>query len=796
MKKLAILLGVPIVGLAGVLVASTASRMRDLPDVVHADGSVTLPNGWEIHPAGRAIALPGDLPLKMTFTDDGKKLIVLTSGWHNQGLVEIDPGTEKVAETLDLGKAFVGMSIDGGQAYVSGGNAKIRTVALAAFSRGSDFGPAATLANFNKPSSPYVTGVLAKGGVVWAADTNSDSIIRFAGDPKAQTATAKVGYRPYDLALSPDGSTLAASNWGDKSVSLLDPTTLQFKAIVAVGAHPNELVYASDGRLFVANSGSNTVSVIKNGKVVEAIRTSLDPRDPVGSTPDALAISPSGKTLYVANADNNDVAVVDISEKASRVVGFIPTGWYPTSLAVSPDGKKLFVGTGKGLGFRANAPAIDPDPRVNYANGSKYDYIGRVLSGNVNVVDLPTQKQLDIYTKEVFADVPKPPTEGIAEITGALHKIKHVVYVIRENRTYDQVFGDISAGNGDPSLVLFGQQVTPNAHGLAKQFVLMDNLYCNGEVSEDGHQWCDAAYATDFTERAWTNSYSGRGEPDADDRLTASPGGYIWDNCRAHGLSYYSYGEFSDFKSTPNAPPVFTGDKGLDGHASAKWATYTGDGGFGRDYQKIDVFLDDLKKGEQGGDWPSFMVMSLGEDHTRGLNPKALTPESSVASNDLALGKMVDAISHSKYWKDTAIFVIEDDAQNGPDHVDAHRTVGLVISPYIRRGFVDGTHYTTSSFVRTMEVILGLPPMSQFDAKATPLYRSFTAQPDFTPYSQEDERIALDLRNPESALGQVSAKLDWHGYDHADPDTLNWLLWKALKHGSPLPAPVRSISAP
>ena len=794
MRKLAVVIGAGALGLGSVLVASGVFHDRDLPNIVRADGSMTLPNGWSIKPAGHAIPLSGDLPLKMCFSQDGKRLIVMTSGFHNQGLTAIDPESEKVVDTIDLGKAYVGMGLDGGNAYVSGGNAKLRIVPVDAFSKAGEFGPSATMNQVSKAASPYVTGVLAKDGVVWAADTNHDQILRFSGDPKAETAKAQVGYRPYALALSPDGATLAVSNWGDQSVSLLDPTTLQSKSVIPVGSHPNELAYAKDGRLFVANSGSNTVSVIKDGKVTESIRTTLDPRDPVGSTPDALAISPSGRTLYVANADNNDVAVVDISGGDSRVVGFIPTGWYPCSLAVSPDGKKLYIGSGKGIGFRANVPAINPSPTINYANGTKYDYIGGVLSGAVSVVDVPTQKQLDAYTKQVKTNVPKPPTQGMEALNETLRNIKHVVYVIRENRTYDQVFGDMREGNGDPSLVLFGENVTPNGHRLAHDFVLYDNLYCNGEVSEDGHQWCDAAYATDFTERAWTNSYSGRGEPDADERLTASPGGYLWDNCRKHGLSFYSYGEDSSFKSTPDSPPVFEGNSGLNGHASLAWASYKGDGGFGRDYQKIDVFVDDLKKGEQSGDWPSFMVMSLGEDHTRGLNPKALSPESSVASNDEALGKMVDAISHSKFWKETAIFVIEDDAQNGPDHVDAHRTVGLVISPYIKRGYVDGTHYTTSSFIRTMEICLGLPPMTQFDKNATPIYRSIAAQPDFSPFTQEDERIALDTRNPEhTTLGALSAKLDWNGYDRADPDTLNYLLWAALKPGQKLPAPVRGF---
>src|SRR5262249_38531736 len=314
-------------------------------------------------------------------------------------------------------------------------------------------------------------------------------------------------------------------------------------------------------------------------KVIETVKTSLDPKDPVGSTPDALALSPDGRRLYVANADNNNVAVVDVADaRESRVLGFIPTGWNPSSMAVSNDGRKLFVGTGKGLRFRGNYPAqvdaslvsVSPNPKT------PYDYIGRVLGGAVSVVDVPDKAQLEAYTRQVRANTPRA-DDLVAQADAALiqkevfSKIKHVVYIIRENRTYDQVFGDLGVGNGDPNLTLFGESVTPNAHQLARQTVVLDNLYCNGEVSEDGHQWCNGAYATDFTERAWPSSYSKRGGPQADERLPASPGGFLGDNCARHGLTYRSYGEFASFTSSPEGAPKFTGDKGLEGHACAEW---------------------------------------------------------------------------------------------------------------------------------------------------------------------------------------------------------------------------------
>jgi YVTN family beta-propeller protein len=565
-----------------------------------------------------------------------------------------------------------------------------------------------------------------------------------------------------------------------------------------VGSHPNEMVWAKDGRLFVANSGSNEVSVISAGSVVETIRTSLDPKAPVGSTPDALALSPDGRKLYVANADNNNVAVVDLSNRAeSRVLGFIPTGWYPTAIAASVDGNQIYVGTGKGMGFRNNYPAVTPYPQKAPDPKTPFDYIGAVLSGHLSIVDVPDARQLSAYTKQAAANVPAPASfvDGAwaAKIQhDVFPKIHHVLYIIRENRTYDQVLGDLGAGNGDPKLTIFGREVTPNAHALATKLVNLDNLYCDGEVSEDGHQWSNAAYATDFNQKAWTNSYSGRNEPQADGRLMESPAGYLWDACARNHLTFRTYGEMASFISSPESEPQVKAVGSLAGHVSTEWLKVKSKGG--RDTEKAAVFIRELHEAEQSGDWPNFMVMSLGEDHTAGLTPGAFTPIAAVANNDLALGQIVEAVSHSKFWSETAIFVIEDDAQNGPDHVDAHRTVGLVISPWVKRGVVDSTMYTTSSFVRTMELILGLTPMTQFDAAATPMFDSFTGSPVSDAIDAIRPTVDLVARNPATGAGaRASLKLDFSDYDRADPDELNRILWSALKPGQPMPAPVRSL---
>jgi YVTN family beta-propeller protein len=783
-----------------------------------SEGRTTLPNGWRISPAGRHIKLPGDLPMKMIVTADDK-LIVNTAGWHDHTVNIIDLKTEKLAQTFEVAKNWDGMSLDAssGTVFISGGGPVVPGLmeelkrfklapeivdglhkpVLRLHYQGGQLSAMTPLAIAGMSErSRFISGVTAgPGGSVYVLDINANIVYRLSGANYEQQIHGKTGERPYGAVLSPDGKTLAVSNWGDESVSLLDPDTLKERTRIPTGSHPNEMVWYKD-RLFVANSGSNSVSVIDDDKVVETIKTSLDPKALVGSTPDALAISRDGKRLYVANADNNDVAAIDISEKGdSKMLGFIPTGWYPSALAISADGKKLYVGTGKGLGFRNNFPPQTDYLRATPDPNMKYDYIGGVLTGAVSVVDVPDTRALAAYTKQVMGNLPltrqevNPATAKVIE-RDVFPKIKHVLYIIRENRTYDQVFGDLGIGNGDPTITLFGRNVTPNAHAIARRFVTLDNLYCNGEVSEDGHQWCDAAYATDFTQKAWTNKYSKRGQPNLEARLVASPSGYLWDNCARHGVTYRSYGEGSISESSPEAEPKFALTGLLKGHVSKDWPK-----GFSkmRDHLRADVFINELHEGEKTGGWPQFMIMSLGEDHTNGLAGDSQTPVAHVAANDLAVGKIVEAVSRSKFWPETAIFIIEDDAQNGPDHVDAHRTVGLVISPYVKRKTLDSTMYTTASMVRTIEMILGLPPMTQYDELATPMYNSFTAEPDLSEIAALPAEVDLNAMNPKSGKGaDDSSKLDFSDYDRADPDELNRILWEALKPGKPMPAPVRS----
>ena len=348
--------------------------------------------------------------------------------------------------------------------------------------------------------------------------------------------------------------------------------------------------------------------------------------------------------------------------------------------------------------------------------------------------------------------------------------IKHVIYIIKENRTYDQVFGDMADSNADPSLVMFGEEISPNHHQLARDFVLLDNLYCNGQVSRDGHPWSTMAYNTDYVARDWTLTYSGREgvEDDEDGDLANAPSGYIWDACARAGLTYRSYGEYGRRVSQPDGSVRVEGAvPGLTGHMCPDYGVPKAPGQRSRDTDNVEIFLKEFREFEKQGNLPKFIVMSLGEDHTSGTSPGAFTPEACVASNDLALGRLVEAVSHSKYWPETAIFVIEDDAQNGPDHVDAHRTIGLVISPYTKRKTLDSTQYTTVSMLRTIELILGLAPLSQYDAAANPMFGSFTDKADLTPYTHVPS--ALRFEPEEHAVVVWSRTLEQDGLQRIRP---------------------------
>jgi YVTN family beta-propeller protein len=790
-----------------------------------SDKGFLLPNGWSVTPAGQQVPL-ADLPLGIVPLADSRHVLAATSGYNAHELALIDLVETKVVDRQAVRQSWFGLAAApaGEQIWWSGGGGG----ALHRFRLGdrrlvrtSDPEPESSPAK-TRQRGHFRAGLALdpERKFLYSLDVEAGTIMALDLATQKEVKSAPAGSRPYDVALARNGTQLFVSDWARRVVRVLDPADLRTVARIAVGEHPNQIaVHPRDDRLFVACASSDCVSVIdsRRGIVTEVIHTALFPKAPEGSTPDGLAIAPDGATLFVANADNNNVAVIDIATpNRSQVKGFIPTGWYPTAVAVTPDGKKLLVGVGKGNQTRPN-PIELPKEKSSTESDSvtrrrilPFPYIGTTLSGSLSIVPVPDNAALARYTETVYRNCPYsdklltgaayPEKTAIPTQVGAPSPIKHVLYIIKENRTYDQVFGDLSRGNGDPALVMFGREVTPNHHKLAEEFVLLDNLYCNGHVSADGHPWSTMAYNTDYIARNWALTYSGRAgiHDDDDGDLSNAPSGYLWDAAARAGLSYRSYGEYGRRVSEPDGSLRMEGAvPGLVGHMCPDYGLSKNRGARVRDTDNAESFLREFREFEQKGTLPRFMVMSLGEDHTTGTRPGTFTPRACVASNDLALGRIVEALSQSKSWPELAIFVIEDDAQNGPDHVDAHRTVGLVISPYARRRHLDSNQYATVSMIRTIELILGLAPLSQYDAAARPMFASFSDSADLSPYVHEPARIDLNEMNTLAAYGaERSQRMNFDEYDKIDDFELNEILWRAVKgKDAPLPPAVRRAIA-
>ncbi len=780
-------------------------------------GGVTLlPNGWRIAPAGRHLPV-GDLPLAMVESPDGGTLVVSNDGYAKPTLTVVDLKGFSVREKVALDDAWLGLvwHPDGKRLYSSGGGAgTVQEIKLTA----SGLKAVATV-KLRKPATESFVGGLSitpDGSRLYAVEALGELLtavdLTGEGAPKVAREVA-LPAEGYTSLVTPDGRTVIVSVWGGARVLLFDAATLAPRGEVAVGEHPNAMALSKDGgRLFVACANTNAVWVVDlaTRTAREQISIALDPAAPPGSTPNALGLSPDGRTLLVANADNNTVAVVDVASPGASVVrGFIPTGWYPTAAQFSRDGKRIYVLSGKGLTSAANPRG--PQPGIPAAPGQ---YAGELLQGSLSVLPVPGDKELAADTATVYRLTPytaagrlapagAPKGSPIPARVGGKSPIRYVFYVIRENRTYDQILGDVKEGNGDPNLCLFGEEVTPNAHALARDFVLLDNFYVNAEVSYGGHAYSTGAYATDFVQKVWPMNYANRGgdylvEGNGPQRnpygnVTAPRDGYLWDAAVRAGVSVRSYGEFAEKnKETGKAEGTVPGLKGRVDPDYSPWDLDLPDN------RRVDVWLkafqDFAAKPDGPNGLPRLSILRLPADHTQGTRAGAPTPRAMIAENDLALGRMVEAITKSRFWPQSAIFILEDDAQNGPDHVDAHRSVALVVSPYTRRKEVDSTLYTTAGLLRTMELILGLPPMSQYDAAAAPMYRAFQAAPDLAPFTHREARVALDEKNTAETYGAAaSAAMDLTAPDLAPDRELNEILWKSV-HGaaSPMPPPVHA----
>lgn len=774
-------------------------------------GSVLLPNGWSLKPAGRQSVL-GDFPVAVAVHPTAPVLAVLHAGYGEHEVVTLDAGTGKVIGRVALPETFAGLvwSRDGKKLYVGGGFDDVvygfdhedgllsHKVKLAYPNAGKDRRVPAGLA-------------LSKDGkTLWVANAFGHSLARFDTSGKLLDELALEGDSyPYGLAWDEEKGRLYVSLWNRAEVAVVDTGKAALTGRWKTEEHPNEMLLARGGKvLYVANANRNTVSVIDTeaGKAVEVIGTAIDPRAPSGSTPCALALTPDESVLFVANANTNDVAVINVKELgASSPLGFIPVGWYPTSVRVARDGKNLYVANGKGASSKANRDG--PNPLAKQGGSPTREYIAGLFRGTLSIVPMPGPKQMADYSKTVYecsplkkedpAAVTGPapgPGNPIPTRVGDPSPITHCVYIIKENRTYDQVFGDLPQGNGEPSLCLFPEEITPNHHALVREFVVLDNFYVESEVSADGHEWTMGAYATDFVEKTWPLSYRGDRRvpyPSEGALAIARPaGGYLWDRAAAKGVSYRSYGEFIENGKTPEDPAT-TKVAALKGHFDPQFRSY--DLAY-PDVKRADRFLEELAGFEKAGEMPRLIVMRLPNDHTSGTAPGKPTVTAYVGDNDLALGRVVEGLSKSRFWKHLAIFVVEDDAQNGSDHVDAHRTVALAISPYIKRKSVDSTLYSTSSMLRTIELCLGLEPMSQFDAAARPMSRAFTGEADVTPYTHRPARVDLDAKNSPNAYGAAaSMRLNLEIEDRADDLVFNEIIWKAVRGAdSSMPPPVRA----
>ncbi|WP_343674510.1 bifunctional YncE family protein/alkaline phosphatase family protein [Chitinophaga sp.] len=770
-----------------------------------ASNPIHLPNGWSLTPAGEHLPL-GDLPLNIAVSASRKYMAVTNNGQSIQTIQLIDVKSQQVTDEVVIPKSWFGLkfSADEKLLYASGGNDN-RILAYAVKQGKLSLADSISLGGkWPVKISPSGIEIDDKRKLMYVLTKENNSLYIIDLATKTVKQQLPIGGEGYNCLLSADKKTLYITCWGCDKLLIFDTQQQTFSGEIKVGDNPNDLCMSGNGRyMYVANANDNSVSVIDLTKklVIEVLNTALYPDAPNGSTTNGVALSENGKTLYIANADNNCLSVFDVSKPgASKSKGFIPVGWYPTNVKVI--GKKIYVANGKGFSSMANPYGPNPlrkKEEVEYQAGDKnrpkeVQYIAGLFKGTLSIIKEPTDEQLAVYSQQVYKNTPytkekETLTSGeagnpVPMKTGAASPIKYVFYIIKENRTYDQVLGDMKEGNGDSSLVLFGAQVTPNQHKIAKEFVLLDNFYVDAEVSADGHNWSTAAYATDYLEKTWPTSYGGRGgvyDGEGKRAIANGPKGFIWDHCQRAGVSYRTYGEFAD-NGKANIPV-------LKNH-------------FCPGYTAWDLNVYDTTRFRQWktefdsllaiGQVPHFNTLRMGNDHTEGLRKGKLSPMAHVADNDLAVGMFLAYLSKSAIWQESAVFIIEDDAQNGADHLDAHRSTAYVAGGFVKQGYVDHTMYSTSSMLRTIELILGIPPMSQYDAAAMPMWRCFSADARHPVYESVGANIDLTEKNVAvNEWQRRSEQFDFSKEDNVPDLEFNRVLWSGIK-GTVFPAPKRA----
>ncbi|GAA3965679.1 bifunctional YncE family protein/alkaline phosphatase family protein [Mucilaginibacter dorajii] len=797
-----------IVGLCA-LTLSALTVCAQTPGKIAQTQQVLLPNGWKLSPAGTSLPL-GDLPLNIQLSASGKLLAVTNNGQSTQSVQLIDPKNEQLLDEKVIAKSWYGLAFshDERKLYASGGNDNWVYVFNIANNKLGKPDTIRLAPNKWPKSKVCPTGITVnKADTRLYTVTKEDSLLYIVNPNQGKTLkTVKLPAEAYACTLSPDEKTLYISLWGGDKLGIYNIATDKLSTL-NTESHPNELLLNKKGTiLYVANANDNSVSVINTTthKTLENIATALFPTRLTGSTTNGLALSADEKTLYIANADNNCLAVFDVSQAgSSRSMGFIPVGWYPTNIKML--GKKIIVSNGKGFTSMANPKGPQPVLKTDNsgykqgATNSREQYIGGLFKGTLSFINTPSAIQLKALTKQVYANTPftsaKAKTAAgetgnpIPRRMGEKSPIKYVFYIIKENRTYDQVLGDMPQGNGDTSLCIFGKKVTPNHHAIANEFVLLDNFYVDAEVSADGHNWSMAAYGTDFVEKTWPTSYGGRGgnyDFEGTRKAAYPRDGFIWDYCKRAGLSYRTYGEF-----VTDGNPGKASLKSLEGHFCQQSP------GFDlavKDVKRTQIWAHDFDSLLAINAVPRFNTIRISNDHTSGQRKGAISPIAAVGDNDQAIGQFIEHLSKSSIWKESVVFILEDDAQNGPDHVDAHRSPVFVAGPYVKRNQVIHGMYSTSGVLRTMELILGLPPMSQYDAAAMPLFDCFTNKPDFSPYVTKAPQVDLEQRN--MAVNESSRRSELFNLakEDAAPDIeLNEVVWKSVKgENAIMPAPKRS----
>jgi len=771
------------------------------------NNKIQLPNGWKLSPAGKSLPL-GDLPLNMAVSKSKKLMAVTNNGQSKQSLQLIDLVNDKIADTVSIDKSWLGIvfSADEKYLYASGGNDNWilqYSVANQKFKLIDSIKLGAKWPNKISPAGICIDDAHQKMYVVTKDDSALYTINLNTKKVMQKTYLAAEGYT---CILSPTKNELYISCWGGKKLLVFNTATNQISKEVSVGVHPNDICITKNGKLlYVANAEDNSVSVVDLTiyKEIETLNTALYPNAPAGSSTNGVTLSEDEKTLYVANADNNCIAVFDVSKKSeSKSKGFIPVGWYPTSVKFIHG--KLYVTNGKGFSSFPNPLGPDPYKRgaqMAYQQGliksvEDDQYIGGLMQGTLGIINSPSEKQLGLYSAAVYENTPytkEKEQSSMAEAGSVIPQkigqpsaIKHVFYIVKENRTYDQILGDMPAGNGDSSLTLFGEKITPNQHALAKEFVLLDNFYVDGEVSADGHNWTLGGYANDYLEKNWVTSYGGRGgnyDAEGTREIANNKNGFIWDFAKRAGVSYRTYGEFAD-DYKPNLPV-------LKNHFCTYFTSWDQRV---RDTTRVGQWKRDFDSLLAINAVPGLNTLRLINDHTEGMRLGRPSPYAHVADNDLAVGMFVDYLSKSPIWNESVVFIVEDDAQNGPDHVDAHRSPAYVAGGFVKSGFVDHSMYSTSSILKTIELILGMQPMSQYDAAANTLWKCFDKTPSHKGFTTRPNQWDLNEKNTaRNIMQQKSEAFNFKKEDSINDHDFNEVLWKGLKgEMAILPAPKRA----